>query len=70
MEGKIRVSVVATGIGEGKPARENMQNKVSRAATYIDESYISPEEAVLPKKEFVPETTTNVEAKTVEEETV
>ena len=55
LEGKIRVSVVATGIGDGKCPRESLQRHASKAASYIDESYISPEEAVLPKDEFVPE---------------
>ena len=64
LEGKIRVSVVATGIGEGRSPRETFQRTVSRTASYIDESYISPEEAVLPKSEFVPEPLMSVETVT------
>ena len=48
LEGKIRVSVVATGIGN---AVAGYQPKKSQIPDYIDQSYITPEEAA-PKEEI------------------
>lgn len=52
LDGKIRVSVVATGIGDGVPLRERYGTMERKSPSYIDESYITPEGAALPKTEI------------------
>ena len=54
LDGKIRVSVVATGIGEGVASGLFHKQEGKKAAVYIDESYISPEEAAIPNNEVAP----------------
>ena len=71
LEGKIRVSVVATGIGNSpRSTRTNpyAQPMMSKTVSYIDESYISPEEAIQPKEELVKEV--EVENKSDEPQTI